>query len=224
MIQDENCTEKSLIQKFTDYTVENQAFPKKKDLAKQCNQSVEEFNAQFRSVKELKAQFWLSRFEETVLTLAESEEYDTYAVRDKMLAFYYTWIEELKPFRAYIKFVFTKKPVYKVLPDDTDTFVKSFNAYTDTLLEQGKESGEIAKRLILSNQLKKILYLKLVFILRFWLHDKSEDYSQTDAAIEKSVHLAFDILGKTPIDTAFDFGKFVIQNRIKSKPLPKTEN
>jgi hypothetical protein len=33
------------------------------------------------------------------------------------------------------------------------------------------------------------------------------------AAIEKSVNLAMDLMGKSPLDAALDFGKFLFQNK-----------
>lgn len=214
---DQICNEKQLLETFTTYTVDNHKFPKKKDLVEHCGKSIEEFNEVFRSVTHIRKQFWVNMFEETLFTLAESEEYESYTVRDKMLAFYYTWLEELKPFREYIKFIFSQKAVYQVFPDDMTVFLKSFENYTDTLIEQGKQTGELAKRMLIGNQLKKILKVKLIFVLKFWLRDTSSDSAQTDSAVEKSVHLAFDILGKTAVDTAFDFGKFVLKNRIGKK-------
>ena len=47
--------------------------------------------------------------------------------------------------------------------------------------------------------------------------DKSEEFEQTDTAIEKSVNLAFDFMAHGVFDSAFDFGKFLFQIAAKKK-------
>ena len=54
--------------------------------------------------------------------------------------------------------------------------------------------------------------MHLLFILKFWSNDESPNFEKTDAAIEKSVTLAFDLIGKGILDNALDFGKFLYQN------------
>jgi ubiquinone biosynthesis protein COQ9 len=49
--------------------------------------------------------------------------------------------------------------------------------------------------------------------LKFWIDDTSNAFEKTDAAIEKSVNLAMDLMGKSPLDAALDFGKFLFQNK-----------
>jgi hypothetical protein len=41
---------------------------------------------------------------------------------------------------------------------------------------------------------------------------RGANFEKTDAAIEKSVNLAFDLIGKGILDNALDFGKFLYQN------------
>jgi hypothetical protein len=45
------------------------------------------------------------------------------------------------------------------------------------------------------------------------MDDTSNAFEKTDAAIEKSVNLAMDLMGKSPLDAALDFGKFLFQNK-----------
>lgn len=217
MDKDPQCNEQILIEKFTKLTVKKGRYARKADLLKECDKSLEDFNEIFERVSDLKAQFWLNTFEETMFTLAESEEYQNYPVRDKMLAFYYTWLEELKPYRDYILFVFRQKALYRVLPAQMKTFSDAFGSYTQTLAEQGIQTGEIAKRPFIGKRMNKILELKLIFILRYWINDNSTDFAKTDTAIDKSVHLAFDILSPGALYSAYDFGKFLFKNKIRTR-------
>ena len=48
---------------------------------------------------------------------------------------------------------------------------------------------------------------------RVWANDDSKDYQITDAAIEKSVNLLFELMRKGPLDVAIEFAKFMYQNK-----------
>lgn len=52
-------------------------------------------------------------------------------------------------------------------------------------------------------------------MLNFWSNDITEDFRNTDAAIEKSTNLLFDLLNHNAGDAAVDFGKFLIQHGFK---------
>jgi hypothetical protein len=47
-----------------------------------------------------------------------------------------------------------------------------------------------------------------------WLNDDSDEFSNTDAAIEKSVNLSIDMLEKNTLDSLIDFGKFALKTKI----------
>jgi hypothetical protein len=53
----------------------------------------------------------------------------------------------------------------------------------------------------------------LLFVTDFWLKDKSPGFEKTDEAIERSLNLAFDLMGKSPLDSMLEFGKFLFQNK-----------
>ena len=53
------------------------------------------------------------------------------------------------------------------------------------------------------------------FLLLFWRDDDSAGFEKTDAFVEKSVNLAFDLIGKGALDSAIDFAKFLYQSKMK---------
>ncbi|MFN9518224.1 MAG: TetR/AcrR family transcriptional regulator, partial [Bacteroidota bacterium] len=57
------------------------------------------------------------------------------------------------------------------------------------------------------------LWANLLFVMGFWLKDSSNAFEKTDEAIERSVNLAFDLMGRSPLDSMIEFGKFLFQNR-----------
>jgi ubiquinone biosynthesis protein COQ9 len=50
-------------------------------------------------------------------------------------------------------------------------------------------------------------------VLRFWVKDDSKNFEQTDALIEKTVKLTFELLGESPLDSFIDLAKFLYQNK-----------
>ena len=57
------------------------------------------------------------------------------------------------------------------------------------------------------------LWMQVGFVFRYWVEDRSPRFEKTDAAIEKSVNLAFDLMGKSALDSFLDFAKFLYQHK-----------
>jgi hypothetical protein len=57
------------------------------------------------------------------------------------------------------------------------------------------------------------LWVQFLYVLRVWTNDESEDFQVTDAAIEKTSVLLFELMKKGPIDMLIDFVKFAYQNK-----------
>jgi len=101
----------------------------------------------------------------------------------------------------------------EITPGYLKGFKESFEKFFENILNQGKSKGEVATRPYLDKRYPQLFWLHLGFILIFWKEDDSAGFEKTDAAIEKSVNLAFDLIGKGAVDAAIDFGKFLYQNK-----------
>jgi hypothetical protein len=77
------------------------------------------------------------------------------------------------------------------------------------LVRQGCESGEIAERGRLAGLYPSALYLLLRSVLDFHVKDTSARFERSDAFVEKSVNLAFDLMRTQAIDSAFDLLRFL---------------
>jgi hypothetical protein len=82
-----------------------------------------------------------------------------------------------------------------------------------SIIHEGLDSKELAERKYIDEKYVDGLWINFLFILKFWIEDTSNGFEKTDAAIEKSVNLAMDLMGKSALDAALDFGKFLFQNR-----------
>jgi hypothetical protein len=88
------------------------------------------------------------------------------------------------------------------------------NARIESILVEAKQNEEIKDRPYIGEHYAKGYKLVFTYLFRVWLKDDSEGFSTTDAAIEKSVNLSFDMLGVSPLDSLIDFGKFALKTKV----------
>ncbi|SDL83952.1 DNA-binding transcriptional regulator, AcrR family [Catalinimonas alkaloidigena] len=171
------------------------------------------FYESYNSFAALEKDIWRGFMEDTLGRLQQDEVYQTYTVREKLLAFYYTFVEVLKENRSYI---LNRMAPARSMPEVNAELAylhDDFRTYAKELVREGEETGEVAQRPYLTDRYGDGLWYQLLFVLRFWRNDESAGFEKTDAAIEKAVHLSFDLIGRNTIDSAFDFARFIFQNR-----------
>jgi hypothetical protein len=101
----------------------------------------------------------------------------------------------------------------EITPESLKDFKLEFETFIESVLNAGKESGEVAKRPYLDRSYPHLFWFHFGFILIFWKDDSSAGFEKTDAAVEKSVNLAFDLIGKGAVDSVVDFAKFLYQSK-----------
>jgi len=173
-----------------------------------------DFYAQFGSFDAIESRIWQEFIEKTITRLRGDKSFGSFIVREKILAFYYTLFEELKANRSFVLFQLQPFRKIELVPFYLKEFKKSFESFFETILSEGKGNGEVAQRPYLDKRYPQLFWVHFGFILLFWKEDSSADFEKTDAAIEKSVNLAFDLIGKGALDSAIDFAKFMYQSKI----------
>lgn len=177
------------------------------------NMNEKTFYEHYTSFAALEAAVWDDAFNETVNKLRNDSVYDQYSAREKMLSVYYGFIETLKNVRSFAQKTYEQRADFgQRLCGEQDLFAplkKSFNEFVKNIINDGIYSGEIADRPFLTDRYADFLWWQMEFVINFWIKDNSKGFEKTDAAIEKAVNLAFDLLGKNIADSAFDFVKFV---------------
>ncbi|MBT8220320.1 MAG: TetR/AcrR family transcriptional regulator [Bacteroidia bacterium] len=199
---------------YEGYTIRYGTIPN--DLVSFCSISnipEEDFEKHYGSLKILHMDIWKSYIVDTINALAEDEQYGSFTVREQLLAFYYTHLEVLKSHREFIQVVNDefKRPL--PLPSFLKGYKEAFVDYGKQLIQAGLRTGEIADRKMLNRSYTNGLWAQLLFVVKFWLKDSSENLEKTDAAIEKAVSLSFELVRPGPIDSFVDFAKFIYQNR-----------
>ena len=174
----------------------------------------DEFYQQVGSFEGLERQIWNQFMESTISRLNRDDSFSTFNTREKILAFYYSLFEMLSHHRSYVLFQLENSRKPELVPEYLKGFKSNFESFLQSILNEGKAKGEIANRPIIDKRYPKLFWLHMGFMLFFWRDDSSPGFEKTDAAIEKSVNLAFDLIGKGAVDTAIDFAKFLYQNKI----------
>lgn len=182
--------------------------------AKKLKMPEAEFYEYYNSFEAIESDAWLETLRQTLLSLNADAAYDQYSVREKLLAFYYTWIEVLKKDRSYVVYSYEKlrQPVARYT-GPLQPFKNGFYNYATELMMEGRESREVVTRPVVSDRYVDGLWMQLLYILDFWVKDLSRGFESTDTAIEKSVNTSFDLMGKSVVDSVLDLAKFVYQNR-----------
>ncbi len=84
----------------------------------------------------------------------------------------------------------------------------SVKAFATTLIEEGNED----KSHFTQNPTElfaEATWGQLLLLMKFWVNDHSASFEKTDALIEKSVTVAFEVFDNTRLDTLLDLGKFL---------------
>ncbi|NQX42240.1 hypothetical protein SAMN05421820_11043 [Pedobacter steynii] len=168
-----------------------------------------EFYASFESIEK---NIWVELTLETISAIEEQEVWNQYSSRERILAFFYSYVEVLKKQRSFIIYTL-KSHVSKFSTPDALSGVKPiFENFAEEIINEGLESGELADRKFLSKKYKDAVWLQFGFILNFWINDNSAGFEKTDEAIEKGINVTFDLFERSPLDNLLEYGKFLSRN------------
>ncbi len=180
--------------------------------AKLAGLTEKEFYTCFTSFADIDNAIWDQAAEQTLSTLTGSKEFETYTTREKILGFFYTLQEALNANRSFFIYSLkTHQPMYRNLRN----FKKRIEDFSKQVIQQGLAEKELEERKFISDRYHDGVWVNTLFILNFWAKDDSMGFEKTDAAIEKSVNLMLELMGKSALDSVLDFGKFLFQNATK---------
>lgn len=173
-----------------------------------------DFYDHFSSFEAIEKDIWSQDIESAIAKIKKQDVWADYSARERILSFFYTYFEVLKDHRSFV--VYSMKPSGSMPPGKTPTILKpvreTFLAFCTGVLGEGLESGELTDRKGLNRRYKDVLWLEFLFVLDFWIKDNSKGFEKTDEAIEKGVNVIFDFIGRNPIDSLVEYGKFLFQN------------
>lgn len=181
--------------------------------AKEIDLSEEQFYNHYTSFAHIEQAVWEQLANETIHIIRSEEVWPNYSVREKLLAFYYTLVEVMKKKRSFLMATSSENLRPHWTPPHLKKFREVYKEFSMELINEGVSTNEIVNRPYLTDSYHEGLWGQLLFLLHFWMKDDSIGFEKTDAAIEKSVNLSLDLLGKGVVDSMVDFAKFMFQSK-----------
>lgn len=171
-----------------------------------------EFFAMFPNLEAVEAAHWVRALDGVIARVEASEEWMGFTAKQRLLAFLFAFVEDGLAFRSTLLLRFDGIRPFEN-PAVLRKFEGRFKSFADEILLRGMETGEIAERGPIAKVYPSALYLHFRSVISYYLRDDSERFERTDAFIEKTAHLAFDVVGKSALDSAADLVRFFVPRR-----------
>ncbi len=184
------------------------------ELTKKLKMAESSFYKLYPNLSKLRQDIPLNAINSTLKRLDEDEQYEEFSAREKALSMFFTLFEELEKNRSYYLYKYSNFKEASSALGDWKGFMEKMIERADEILNEGKLTDEIKDRPLIGQHYAKGYRLMFTYLFRVWIKDDSEGFSTTDAAIEKSVNLSFDMLGVSPLDSLIDFGKFMLKTKV----------
>jgi AcrR family transcriptional regulator len=167
-----------------------------------------DFYTEFGSIEALESSFWEDLVEKTITAVEAGPEWQGFGARQRLLAFLFAFLEKSLDVRTVLLFRFRSlSPLCN--PEWLRGMERRFKEWASDLVAHASATGEIAERGRLLGLYPSAFYLLLRSVIDFNVKDTSARYERSDAFVEKSVNLAFDVLRTQAIDSAFDLLRFL---------------
>lgn len=168
-----------------------------------------DFFAEFPSLEAVESAWWVTRLEHVIQSLEGGPEWQTFSARHRMLAFLFAFAEASLDFRSLLLLRLHGRNVL-TNPPELAAFQERFLVFAHRLLDHGRVSGEITSRGPLGRLYPQAGYRLFRSVIDFHLRDTSPRYERTDAYIEKSTAVLFDLIGRQVLDSGFDLLRFLV--------------
>ena len=199
---------------YMDFVTSQQNKPTSIDDFSQIHQfDADIFYKHFASFNALEKEIYNHFFEQTLVILKDSQDYQQFSKKEKLLSMYFTFFESLtlnKEFvRADLKGFENQLKALSVF----STLKRSFTAYIDDLELELFNVNVEAIHTIQQKTIKESAWIQLLFTLKFWLDDTSKDFEKTDVFIEKSITTSMELINTNSLHHIIDLAKFLYQEK-----------
>ena len=174
-----------------------------------------EFYCEFPSLSAVEKHFWKEWIDRIIDAVSSGKEWGAFSAKEQYLAFLFAFAGEALEHRSLLEQRFANLTLL-CSPDTLDGLKSSFKDFASGIIARGMESGEIAHRGPLGNVYPEVLYIHWRSVLEYFLKDESTRFERTDAFIEKTVELAFDLLRTQAVDSAADLIRFLLPQITRS--------
>ena len=215
MAKKKNITSDFIISSYMDYVLNNNKQPQSVfSFTKENNFDEALFYQHFASFDALENSIFSHFFTNTLEVLNNSDEYNSYDSRNKLLSFYFTFFENLTANRSFVVYALTNDKMPLKNLKKLKELRTHFLDYVDRLDIQTLQLKEKRLEEIKDKTFLETYWAQLLFTIKFWLDDTSPSFQKTDIYIEKSINASFDLLNIAPFKSLLDFGKFLFKEKV----------
>jgi hypothetical protein len=153
---------------YLDYVLTNDEKPKLVYIfVKKLKITEADFYQFFSSFESIEKTIWFELTFETINKIKEQEVWPQYTAREKMLSFFYSYLENLKNERSFVIYSLKNHRGKFSTPDVLAGVKPIFENFAQEIIEEGLDSGERAERRFLSKRYKDALWIQFAFIVNF---------------------------------------------------------
>lgn len=212
---DKGLTRESIIDLYMENVLEQEHRPRSVyKFSKENDLTEEQFYEFFGSFEGLQKEIWIQFYNNTMVLLVKSPEFDAFDTREKLLTFYYTFFEILTANRSYVLFSLSENVDKMKNLEQLKGLRRKIKGFATELIREGNEDKPSKFLKQSETVFSEATWLQFLFILKFWMDDNSPKFESTDVAIEKSVNTVFDLFDNTPLERVVDFGKFLWKEKM----------
>lgn len=211
----ENLNKNQILEWYTDDVLSGNTFTNVYSFAQKHDIVESDFYNYFADLGAIESFFFEEIFHATLNTLHSAEDYEVYPAKDKWLSFYFTFFENLKMNRSFVKYTVGNQHLKDL---------KKFKKVREAFLKFAKEietqkidfnNKEVNK--IQNKAMEEFAWLHLLSTIKFWLNDDSANFEKTDLFIEKSINTGFELVNVNALNSVADFGKFMVKEVLNLK-------
>lgn len=168
-----------------------------------------EFFSEYASLEAVERHWWKGMLEHVIASVESGPEWAGFSARQRTLAFLFAFLEASLDHRSLFLLRHGLTSPMKPVPE-WSALEDRFDVFAQSLLQHGRAQGEIVNRGPLTAAYPKALRLLLRSVVAFHLKDDSPKFERTDAFVEKSVTVLFDLIGRQALDSGFDLMRFLL--------------
>jgi hypothetical protein len=171
--------------------------------------SEREFFLEYPTLESVEMHWWRDMMDRVIVSVESGAEWPDFSARHRMLAFVFAFTAAALDHRSLLLLRLGHAGPLKSVPE-WSALDERFEAFAKSVLLRGRQSGEIVSRGPVSAVYPAALKLLLRSVISFYLKDESAKFERTDAFIEKSVTVFFDLTGRQVLDSGFDLLRFLL--------------
>jgi|GEM_PF-1030441 len=160
-----------------------------------------DFFQYFTSADDVARKIWANLGDKVIEMLNGSELHNSYPPRQKVLSYFFTFFEVALNERTFIDRTIGNSDFLK-------TYRENFKNYIGDIVQEGIATEDMKERLSLSNYYPNVLWELHTKLIRFWLTDTSDNFVETEKAIEIYSKVPLELMGPNLFDSLFETVKF----------------